>query len=152
MRACLALRSTPPETGHISPVSYPKEVAMTTKTKPPTGLAARGRRYWQTTTEAFELTDSETEILLEVCRTLDDLDRLSAAIAKNGAMVAGSAGQPVVNPALTEARGQRAILHRLVSALALPDDDGHAVPTATHTRAATAAAARWAGHVKEDGA
>lgn len=120
----------------------------TSKPNPPPGLSKRGRRYWRTVLEAYELTDSEGEILTEICRTLDDLDRLAEAIKSQGAMVPGSAGQPVVHPALTEARGQRAILHRLVAALRLPDAEGQAIPTGHQLRAVAANAARWSGHDK----
>ena len=109
----------------------------------PAGLATRGKRYWSAVMGAFDLTDSELEVLLEVCRTLDSLDALDAAVAERGAMVPGSAGQPVVNPALTEARGQRALLHRLMAALALPDEDGASIPTAHSQRGKVANAARW---------
>lgn len=115
----------------------------------PAGLQKRGRAYWRTTSEAYELTDSENALLLEVCRTMDDLDRLAEAVTREGAMTMGSAGQPVVNPALTEARGQRAILHRLIAALALPDDDGDTVRTGHQLRGAAANTARWRGHVKD---
>jgi len=114
----------------------------------PNGLGTRGRRYWKVIQGGYELTESETELLIEVCRTLDDLDRLSEAVAAEGAMTTGSAGQPVVNPALTEARGQRANLHRLVAALRLPDDEGGAIPTGHQIRGVTANAARWRGHTK----
>lgn len=119
---------------------------MTEKNAAPPDLATRGRRFWRETTGQFELTGAELEILKETCRTLDDLDRLAASVAAEGAMVAGSAGQPVVNPALTEARGQRLTLHRLVAALALPDQDGAAVPSSQTIRAKRAAASRWRGH------
>lgn len=127
---------------------------MSTKSKTPrapAGLGTRGRAYWRATMGAYELTDSETELLLEVCRTLDDLARLAEAIDREGAMVKGSAGQPVVNPALTEARGQRAILHRLVAALKLPDEDGATVPSGHQIRGAVANTARWSSHSKDAG-
>lgn len=117
----------------------------------PTGLGARGRRFWRETVGEFDLSDAEREILAEACRTLDDLDRLAASIAADGAMTTGSQGQPVVNPALTEARGQRAILHRLLAALQLPDADDKPMRAAASTRGRTAARARWRGHVKDVG-
>lgn len=113
--------------------------------KAPAGLRTRGRRFWRDTLTAYELTEGEVSLLLETCRTMDQLDALAAAFSVDGAMVTGSAGQPVVHPALTEARGQRAILHRLLAALALPDEDGATITTATTTRAKTAATARWTG-------
>ena len=126
---------------------------MTTKpqrrTPAPAGLSTRGKRYWKQTTDTFELTDSETQLLLEVCRTLDQLDALAAAVAADGPMVVGSQGQPVVHPGLTEARGQRAILHRLIAALRLPDEDGAAVPTGRQIGSVASNRARWAGHRKE---
>ena len=90
----------------------------------PPGLAARGRRFWRDTVAEFDLSGAELHLLQEACRTLDDLDRLAGMVEQYGPTVTGSQGQPVCNPALTEARGQRLALHRLVSALALPDDDG----------------------------
>lgn len=117
--------------------------------KAPPGLAARGRRFWRATLAEFTLSGAELEILAEACRTLDDLDRLAEMVKTHGATVAGSQGQPVVNPALTEARGQRAILHRLVAALQLPDGDEEPIPTAVQLRGRRAAQARWRGHQKE---
>ncbi len=123
---------------------------MTEKNAAPPDLAARGRKFWRETTGQFELTPAELEILKETCRTLDDLDRLAASVAAEGAMVLGSAGQPVVHPGLTEARGQRQVLHRLVAALALPDEAGAAVPSSQNIRAKRAAGARWRGHRTEE--
>lgn len=121
-------------------------------TKPPPGLASRGREFWTTTTGKFELSEQELSLLIEACRTMDDLDHLAAAIKRDGVMTTGSTGQSVVNPALTEARGQRLALHRILAALALPDEDGAAVKPARSIRAETAAKARWAGHRKDVGA
>jgi len=109
----------------------------------PDGLGARGARFWRSCTASFEFSEAEFNILEEACRTLDDLDRLAEAVAADGAMVRGSAGQPVVHPALTEARGQRLALHRLLAALQLPDEDGATIPTSTSLRSSTAARARW---------
>jgi hypothetical protein len=99
----------------------------------------------------FDLSDAELQVLAECCRTLDDLDRLAALVDEYGPMVKGSQGQPVVNGALTEARGQRAILHRLVAALQLPDPDEKPMPTAASMRGRKAAQTRWRGHVKDAG-
>lgn len=121
---------------------------MSTDSPPraPSGLGARGRRFWRATVLTYELTEGEREVLAEACRTLDDLERLAGATAEHGAMTTGSTGQPVVNPALTEARGQRAVLHRLLAALALPDPDGKSIPTTASLSARNAAASRWKGH------
>lgn len=117
------------------------------KTPPaPPGLGARGRRFWRSTLAEFDLSDAEREILAEACRTLDDLDRLAEMVKDHGPMVTGSQGQPVLNPALTEARGQRLALHRLVAALQLPDADDAPIPTAVQMRGKKAAQTRWRGH------
>lgn len=117
--------------------------------KAPAGLGARGRKFWRSTLADFELSGAEQEILAEACRTLDDLDRLAGMIAEHGSMVTGSQGQPVLNPAVTEARGQRLALHRLVAALQLPDADDDPIPTAVQMRGKKAAQTRWRGHTKE---
>lgn len=109
----------------------------------PAGLKARGRRFWRETLAVYELTDSELSLLTEVCRTMDNLDALADVIATDGATTVGSQGQTVVHPALTEARGQRLVLHRLLAALALPDEDGSVLSSATRTAAEQAARARW---------
>ncbi len=81
----------------------------------------------------------------EVCRTLDTLNRLADVVAQHGATLQGSKGQVVVNAAMTEARGQRLALHRLLAAVGLPDEEGAVVPSARTLQAQTAGAARWAG-------
>jgi hypothetical protein len=92
---------------------------------------------------AYGLSDSEQLILIEICRTLDTLAELDRTVRAEGPMTVGAAGQPVVHPAQTEARGQRVVLHRLLASLALPDVDGQTLRTAGQTRARTAATARW---------
>lgn len=110
----------------------------------PVGLGPRGSGFWDATVGEFDLTRSELELLTEVCRVMDRLELLDVAVRADGAMVVGSAGQWVLNPALTEARGQQATLHRLIAALSLPDES--AVPSTSTVRARTAAKARWAHH------
>lgn len=126
---------------------------MNDKTKTPAapaGLGVRGKRFWKTTVDDYELTASELLILTETCRTIDDLDALAAVIRENGPVVEGSAGQQVVNGAMTEARGQRLALHRLLAALGLEDaETGDVVPSARSIRAQHAAQTRWRGHVKD---
>ena len=113
------------------------------KRRKPRGLLARGGAFWVASTAEFEFSTAETALLEEARRCIDRHDALAEAIASLGPMVAGSTGQPVVNPALTEARGQQVVLHRLIGALQLPDDQGQAVPTGRTASASTAAKARW---------
>lgn len=124
----------------------PKLVDDPAPSSAPAGLAARGETFWLSTMAENVLTGAELELLTEVARTMDDLDMLAAAIVSGGATVTGSQGQQVINPALTEARGQRQVLHRLLAALALPDDDGAVLPSVEKLRARKAAASRWSDH------
>lgn len=113
----------------------------------PAGLGPRGSGFWSETTAEFVLDHGSSELLVEVCRTMDRLDYLAASIASEGVTVLGSQGQPVLHPGLAESRSQALALHRLLAGLALPAEDGGASVESTSTlRARKAAKARWAGH------
>ncbi len=116
--------------------------------KAPSGLAARGRAFWSQAVDTYELTESELSLLIEVCRLMDECEALCEAIAADGTTVAGSNGQPRVHPAIGELRQHRLALGRLLSQLALPDEDDTALPTPLQARGRAAARKRWAGHVK----
>lgn len=111
----------------------------------PKGLGTRGRRFWRDTWADFELTDAETVILEEACRALDRLDALDETIKQDGMTTRGSAGQTIIHPAVQEARQQQLALHRLISALGLPDDEGEVMPSSGQLRSQVANRARWAG-------
>lgn len=109
----------------------------------PRGLGARGRTFWKRIHVDIEFSDAETELLVEACRTLDHLNTLDESIKEHGAMIPGSQGQLVVNPAVTEVRQQKLVLHRLLSALNIPEEDA---PLSAKSVAAThAARTRWGG-------
>lgn len=116
-------------------------------TKPP-GLGARASKLWRGLHAEYEFSAQENALFVEVCRCVDRLDALDEAIRDTGPMVVGSSGQPVVNPALTEARGQQAILHRLIAALQLSDDDEAQILTGRQIGSATANRARWSKTVR----
>lgn len=125
---------------------------MTTTPSPaPSNLAARGKSFWTQTSEQYDLSDAERHVLAECCHTMDTLDILAAQIAADGVMIHGAAGQEVLHPAISEARAQRVVLHRLLAALALPDPEGATVPTTATLRAKRAASVRWSGHRKDVG-
>jgi len=56
-------------------------------------------------------------LLIEACRTADQLDLLDQAIAVDRMLVDGKA-----HPALVEARQQRTTLTRLLASMRLPED------------------------------
>ena len=112
--------------------------------RPPDGLGVRGSATWTEIHETFEFDPQETELLIEVCRTLDTIDALSKAIERDGHMVMGSQGQPVLNGAVAELRQQQLSYSRLVTMLNLQGVEGAAaIIRATSVRATTAANARW---------
>lgn len=114
--------------------------------KPPKGLGNSGRALWRQIAralpEGWELDEREEALLRLAARQADDLTRLETAISKSGPMVPGSAGQPVVNPAIPEARQARLAISRLLGALHLPDAE-EAPRTAAGQRGQRAANLRW---------
>lgn len=84
----------------------------------PSGLQWSGRRLWEATVSEYELTQHETSLLLQACRTVDTLDLLQAHIDVDGPVL----DSPTVrtHPALVELRQQRICLARLLAALGLP--------------------------------
>lgn len=109
----------------------------------PSGLSTRGRAFWKNANQEFDFSHVNLAVLLEICRCIDRLDALDQSIQETGPMTTGSQGQPVVNPALTEARGQQVVLHRLISSLQLEDEDGEIIHSAGQVSATFAANARW---------
>ena len=93
----------------------------------------------------YALNTDERELLIEVCRSLDDCEDLAAAVKRDGLTVAGSTGQLRMHPAVGELRATRALVGRLLSQLALPGPDGQTLDSPVRTLARTAANKRWAG-------
>jgi phage terminase small subunit len=93
----------------------------------PKGLGNAGRALWRQIAggmaEGWELDERELALLTLACRQRDDLSRLETVIGKEGVMATGSTGQPVVHPAVLEARQARLAINRLLGALELPDAD-----------------------------
>lgn len=90
-----------------------------TSPKPPEGLSAAGRKLWRSVLTDFDLTEPETAVLREACRTADSIDGLQALLDRDGLMSESSQG-PRVHPALVELRQQRIALARLFAALRIP--------------------------------
>lgn len=86
--------------------------------KPPMPLKAGGRRLWRSVLTRFALAEHEKVMLLECCRTIDDLVAIAAA---DGVVIESPQGRKA-HPALTEARQQRLVLTRLLRMLGIPDD------------------------------
>jgi P27 family predicted phage terminase small subunit len=110
---------------------------------PPDVLGDRGRKLWLELTDEFDFDPQEVQLLLETCRTLDQIDALQDSIATNGVMVSGSQGQPVLNAAVAELRQQQTSYGRLVGQLNLLDAELGQAMTARARAARTAGQARW---------
>jgi len=98
---------------------------MTSRPKPPAGLAAGGRKLWRELVDGYEFDGAEPRLLAELCRQVDLVDALEAAVAEHGVMVPTADGDSVkLNTAVTELRHGRLAVARLIAALRLPDEDG----------------------------
>ncbi len=117
---------------------------MTTKPRKPApcDLKARGKALWRSVIGTYVLDPAETALLHELCRTADELDVLTSAMAEASPVVAGSQGQPRANPLLAEIRQHRKLAETLAIALALPVD-GETIGTRRSVNAKAAAQARW---------
>ena len=103
----------------------------------------RGQAFHDKITAAFVLSEAESQLFAEVCRVLDEIDGLNAAVKRDGITVGGSTGQIRVHPALGEVRQHRLALGRLLAQLSLPDEDGSILSSAVTARARKAAQSRW---------
>lgn len=111
--------------------------------EPPEGLADAGRALWLEVLAVFELAPAELALLAQACRTVDEVEAISAAIADGPVVVPGSTGQPRVSGLFAEARAHRLVLGKLLEQLALPDEDEEAARTPNQERASKAANVRW---------
>ena len=86
----------------------------------PAGLGRRGKALWNSVIVDFVLAEGECALLLEACRTLDDIEALQQAVAGAPLSSTGSRGQDVVHPLRAELRSQRLLLAKLIGQLDVP--------------------------------
>jgi P27 family predicted phage terminase small subunit len=115
----------------------------------PAGLGNAGKALWRTIVSDVpadaELDARELVLLEQACRAADHESALQAVVKRDGVTAKGSTGQKIVHPALVEARQQRLVILRLLSAIGLDDDTAAAAATSPASRRARRAAdARWA--------
>lgn len=115
----------------------------------PAGLDAAGKRLWKSVVDVFDLDDEphKVQVLAQACRVADIIAELDEHAAEAPLTVKGSQGQPVIQPTLSEARFQRALLAQLLGRLGLPDNDADEQEVEHKARRSaagrTAAKARW---------
>jgi len=112
---------------------------------PRDGLGEAGRKLWRdiidAVAEGWELDEKERHYLVRACRVADEIATLEAVVDRDGAIVAGSRGQPIVHPAVTEARQLRLVELRLLRQVNLGGEDAEETPA--RRRAQQAANTRW---------
>lgn len=108
--------------------------------KPPAGLEKAGKRVWREILAEFDLDARELLVLEQAARQADAVTALEAEIDESGLVSRGSRGQMRLSTSVTELRQARLAVAKLLSELALPDDEGQ---TASGRHARKAAEARW---------
>lgn len=110
--------------------------------RPPAGLGPAGRSLWRKLTGEYVFGTAELPILAAAARQVDAIAALEEAVEADGVLTAGSRGQTIVHPAVTEARLGRVTLARLLGSLSIPDESERPMTYAS-VRAQKAASARW---------
>jgi phage terminase small subunit len=95
---------------------------MQNRKQPPSHLGKCGKANWRKVTAENSFSAAEFLTLELLCAQLDTLDKLDTEMSTMGVVVAGSEGQPVVNPVLRERRETIKQIDQLMVALALPVD------------------------------
>lgn len=110
---------------------------MQSRKQPPAHLGKVGKSKWRRLIEENTFSASELVTLELLCAQLDALDKLDSEMATMGVVVAGSEGQPVVNPVLRERRETIRQIDQLMVALAIPvAGESHGVRRSGAARAA----------------
>ena len=95
---------------------------------PPAGLHSGGRALWRSiledVPEHMELTASELHGLRTACRMVDRADELDRIARAEGMMQRGSTGQPILHPAVREARQHRSAAATIVARIKLEQPVG----------------------------
>jgi P27 family predicted phage terminase small subunit len=99
---------------------FRKEIPMPNRKEPPSHLGKVGKTKWRNLIAEFDFFGAEFDVLELYCADFDTLARIDAELATMGVVVAGSEGQPVVNPLLKERRETVKQIDALAMSLALP--------------------------------
>jgi len=95
----------------------------TTGGSPPRDLGRHGRKLWDEVQAAYGISDrGGVELLAQACGTLDLVEALGEAIARDGAIVYGRAG-PKAHPAVKDQIAARALLVRVLEKLGVTTEN-----------------------------
>lgn len=119
---------------------------LTPKASPtPEGLAEAGSSLWVAVTNEWTLRADEELLLLEACRTVDELELLHEALTASPLLTEGAKGQNRTHPIFQEIRAHRLALKQLLKYLGLSeaavDPAERALQRSEHGR--KLARARW---------
>jgi hypothetical protein len=111
----------------------------------PPGLGTEGRSFWREVVKGWEMTPDGLRLLARAARLLDTLATLDAALKGADLILAGSRGQAIANPILTERRLHELAFAQICRQLRLEDEEpGQGWSGLTNSeRARKAAMARW---------
>lgn len=116
-----------------------------TAPKPPAALSKDGSALWRQVVSKYALRPDERGVLEDACAERDLIAQLSEALVGAPLVVAGSQGQQVINPLVSELRQHRATYATLMRQLKLPDEGGSSDSGGELSAKNRAAAqARWA--------
>jgi hypothetical protein len=107
----------------------------------PAGLAAPGKRLWQTVTSKYVCTPAELVLLEEACCGADELARLkraAQALPPSDLVVEGSTGQLKTHPLFDQILRCRSVQIELLKQLSLPREALRGPKGVPHARAARA--------------
>jgi hypothetical protein len=89
----------------------------------PNGLGTKGKAFWRSVLDVYELSPSELAILERACRVLDRLERIDFIAARSAPAVKGSRDNLRPNPVYQQAIEHEKAFDMLVRSLALPMPD-----------------------------
>jgi len=90
--------------------------------RPPKALGKRGKAYWKTVCERFDLDQTDLELLAVACSLLDQQDEAQQAIRRDGAFIEDRFGKPKEHPAAATERAAVAGFVKCVRELGLTAD------------------------------
>jgi hypothetical protein len=121
----------------------PYHQPMTRRSLPaPKDLGVPGVALWRRLTKEFDFNSAEIELAHQLCVTVDEETMMRDELADMGVTVAGSKGQPVLNPVFAQLAVHRKLIDQMIVALSLPID-GESVGRRRSAQAKLNADSRW---------